>query len=642
MKPFVVDLPTLAIIISITSIIQVSVLYFQYKFNNEYKGIGIWTIGSVFLSLGIFTNFFRFDERMFKFVIVVSNVFYITGMALWWIGTNRFFDKVCRLKWLVLFWVIIVINSILTTAPNINFPLHRLNISIGIGVLILAMAWRFLTINNPKIRGIALPLGLLFLFNGIFSLLSCIPFFLPEHNIHFLSESGIQAITYVVIFISGILWIFGVVMLINQRLITEKNEMLKNQGILFNTSPDAILITRLADGRFVGANEGFTNLTEYTFDEVLEKTTLALDIWVNPENRKEFVKELEKSGMVQTLEYDFRKKNNSIMTGLISARVIDYQNEPHIISVIHDITNRKIADKKFRMLFELSPVGLSMVDNNTGKFLEVNQALLEMTGYTKDEFLQLSYWDITPEEYRELEQEQMKDITETGFFGPNEKEYIRKDGSRFQISISGVLVKDPAGNNINWGFIEDITERKKLQAELKIQATTDELTGLYNRRYFLHLARKEINRSIRNFHPVSVAIFDLDRLKFFNDSFGHNVGDLALTTFAKQCLSNLREIDIFARYGGDEFALLLPETAVEEAEIVLERIRKVIHQTAIEVEGKAFNITTSMGLATLEHRNDTLDEVLARADAALYQAKEKGKNCIVTKHDSDFTWPVHQ
>lgn len=133
--------------------------------------------------------------------------------------------------------------------------------------------------------------------------------------------------------------------------------------------------------------------------------------------------------------------------------------------ISREITKRKYTENKFRMLFDLSPIGMAMVDNETGEFLEVNDAVLRPTGYTKDEFLKLSFWDITPREYEAQEQEQLRQLSETGRFGPNTKEYIRKDGTRYPISISGVLFVDTNKRQVVWGIIEDISERKTHENE---------------------------------------------------------------------------------------------------------------------------------------------------------------------------------
>ncbi|MBI9050209.1 MAG: diguanylate cyclase [Anaerolineaceae bacterium] len=417
--------------------------------------------------------------------------------------------------------------------------------------------------------------------------------------------------------------------MINQRLIIENRESLRNQELIFDTSPDAILITRLSDGMLVGLNDSFSKMTGYTKEEVINKTSVEVNIWYNKTNRQQFVDLLLEFGSIENHEYTFLRKDKSKLFGLISARLIQLQGVPHIISITHDITSRKLAEERFRMLFELSPMGLSLVDYDTGMLLEVNNTLLKLTGYTREELLQQSHWDITPKEYYKLEQTIKNDIQKNGNFGPFEKEYTHKDGSRIPISISGVLYTDISGKRINWGFIEDITERKKLQSELKKQATTDELTGLMNRRRFIEIARKEMKRSTRHEHPLTIALIDLDELKSINDVYGHAVGDQAITLFTKQCMMNLREIDIFARYGGDEFALLLPETDIDQAYVVIERMRQIICESKLIADDTELSISMSAGIATMHNQNISLDELLNRADEALYIAKANGKNRIM-------------
>ncbi|QWD67568.1 PAS domain S-box protein [Polynucleobacter sp. VK25] len=117
------------------------------------------------------------------------------------------------------------------------------------------------------------------------------------------------------------------------------------------------------------------------------------------------------------------------------------------------------SEERFRFLFKYSPIGMAMVDHATGEFVEVNDALLEYTQYTKDEFLKLSFWDITPKEYEHQEQEQIETLNKTGSFGPNYKEYIRKDGTRFPISIRGFILADEDGRKLVWGIIEDISKQ---------------------------------------------------------------------------------------------------------------------------------------------------------------------------------------
>lgn len=142
---------------------------------------------------------------------------------------------------------------------------------------------------------------------------------------------------------------------------------------------------------------------------------------------------------------------------------------------IHD-NEKVLAQNKFRMLFEQSPVGMALVLHETGEFLEVNYSVLESTGYTKEEFLNLSYWDLTPREYEQQEIDQLETLNRTGYFGPNFKEYIRKDGSRYPLSISGALFTDVDGRKVVWGVIEDLSNRR--EQELIIKNQNEELLRL--------------------------------------------------------------------------------------------------------------------------------------------------------------------
>jgi diguanylate cyclase (GGDEF)-like protein len=205
----------------------------------------------------------------------------------------------------------------------------------------------------------------------------------------------------------------------------------------------------------------------------------------------------------------------------------------------------------------------------------------------------------------------------------------RKDGTSFPAEYSSSPIFD---QGIIRGVVvtfSDITERKRLEEELQHQATTDELTGEINRRHFLSLAFGELTRAIRLEHPLSIALIDIDHFKSINDTYGHAVGDQALIVFSKICRQNIREIDVFARFGGDEFALLLPETSREQAFMTIERVRLVLADQPFVLAGKPVSITISSGIASLSSDQETFDVLLSRADQALYQAKEAGRNCVV-------------
>ncbi len=167
-----------------------------------------------------------------------------------------------------------------------------------------------------------------------------------------------------------------------------------------------------------------------------------------------------------------------------------------------------------------------------------------------------------------------------------------------------------------------------LYAEVQKLAITDPLTGLYNRRGFFDLGLREYERSTRYTHLLGCIMIDADLLKQVNDSCGHAIGDQLLMSIADQCRINLRKTDIIGRYGGDEFAILLPETDLAAAKEIAVRLRDSISEKKIECDGTTINQSISLGIAIFNQDCQSLDMLLSRADRALYHSKQVGRNCL--------------
>ena len=191
---------------------------------------------------------------------------------------------------------------------------------------------------------------------------------------------------------------------------------------------------------------------------------------------------------------------------------------------------------------------------------------------------------------------------------------------------------------------QDITGRKKKEMKLFDQATRDPLTNCYNRRQFEELAMKEVQRSRRYQHPFCLFMIDADHFKNVNDTHGHAVGDLVLQALANCCRMTLRESDIVARFGGEEFVILLPEVSLENAHRVAERLRINISKIVVKNEqNEDVRFTVSIGLVSSEV-TDNVEEMLKMADEALYVAKENGRNRVIIRRengaDKDTVAPV--
>lgn len=172
-------------------------------------------------------------------------------------------------------------------------------------------------------------------------------------------------------------------------------------------------------------------------------------------------------------------------------------------------------------------------------------------------------------------------------------------------------------------------ERKMMQA-----ARTDPLTGLHNRGFIDELGEREIERAIRHDRALAIAMLDIDHFKNVNDTYGHDVGDLVLRTLARIYRENLRAIDHVGRFGGEEFACILPEADADEAKACFERLRAIVESTSITTPMGDIHITISIGIALLNEERRSWDQLIKAADIALYEAKNKGRNRVVLGGDS--------
>jgi len=177
-------------------------------------------------------------------------------------------------------------------------------------------------------------------------------------------------------------------------------------------------------------------------------------------------------------------------------------------------------------------------------------------------------------------------------------------------------------------------ELKEANRRIEQLAELDELTGALNRRYIMRTLNDEISRARRGGSPCSIALMDLDWFKRINDTYGHPAGDEVLSTFAITVFANIRNIDRFGRFGGEEFLLVLPDTHHESAIQVVERLRSIVAELDWSAFSPGMRVTVSAGIATL-NPNETSDAILARADRALYAAKAQGRNSIVASCSTD-------
>jgi len=201
-------------------------------------------------------------------------------------------------------------------------------------------------------------------------------------------------------------------------------------------------------------------------------------------------------------------------------------------------------------------------------------------------------------------------------------------GRRTVMVAKGALTEGDGAPAGIVGVMTDISERKALEGKLTRLATTDPLTAAANRRHFLGEAEQEMERADRYGRPLAVVMIDIDHFKAVNDGYGHAAGDAVLAAAAAACHALLRDVDCFGRIGGEEFALLLPETTLAGAMEVAERLRQAIAASEVAFGDRSLRVTASLGIAERGDGDSDFDALLARADVALYRAKAAGRDRI--------------
>ena len=274
----------------------------------------------------------------------------------------------------------------------------------------------------------------------------------------------------------------------------------------------------------------------------------------------------------------------------------------------------------WHVLFDQSRDGIVVI-NREGKVLAANPAFRDMLGYSHSEVLQLKVWDWDAHYDEAAFHEFMKTLSEDGQM--LETVHLKRDGTKMEVEIA-LSCTDFIGEKLVFCVQRDVTQRKANERRIHQMMTTDELTGLLNRREFNQRLEHELNRKDRYANQCALVMLDVDHFKSINDHYGHPTGDQVLVTVSKLIASQVREVDSIARWGGEEFLILLPETDAEQATRVAEKLRIALQaQKLVQVGG----VTASFGVTEYRQGDDT-DALIKRADAALYEAKSAGRNCV--------------
>ena len=288
----------------------------------------------------------------------------------------------------------------------------------------------------------------------------------------------------------------------------------------------------------------------------------------------------------------------------------------------------KNSEERFRAFFELTGVGAFQADPSAGSFILVNNSSCQILGYSRDEFLSLSFKDIIhPDDLPDHLNEFGKLVAGEQSQYDTEKRFIHKNGRIVWVHLSLTMLRDQKGAPLRAiGVMQDITGRKSAEEEIRHIADHDALTGLPNRRLFIELTKLEMAQARRNRKKIAFLFLDLDRFKEVNDTLGHGAGDEMLMEVAYRIREGLRKSDTVARVGGDEFNIILPD--ISRAEDGAEIAAKIVasFQAPFFIMGNELRMTASVGISVYPDDGEDMETLFRYADIAMYYAKKEGRN----------------
>jgi diguanylate cyclase (GGDEF)-like protein/PAS domain S-box-containing protein len=406
----------------------------------------------------------------------------------------------------------------------------------------------------------------------------------------------------------------------------------------FEEAPIGMALVAL-DGTFLRVNRALPELVGYDAEDLLGLTFQDITHPDDLEADLELVRQVI-AGERRTYRMEkryIRADGEEVWVNLSVSMVRDDSGRPlYFVSQIEDVTERRRsqdalreAEDRFRSAFDEAPIGMA-IRTLDGRFLRVNRALCEITGYPREQLETMRYQSIThPDDLARDEQGYREVMAGLTAHYRTEKRYIHSAGHVVPVDLSATVVRDGDGEPVHvLTQVQDITERKRFEGQLQYLADHDSLTGMFNRRRFEEELTRELNSAERYDGRLAVLAIDLDDFKYINDSLGHSIGDELIVRVGESLRTRLRRSDVLARLGGDEFAVILPRideaTALSVAESLLEAVAAV---DLVGLGGRGGGrVSASVGVAMFDPGSGLgAEELLVEADIAMYDAKEAGR-----------------
>lgn len=380
-------------------------------------------------------------------------------------------------------------------------------------------------------------------------------------------------------------------------------------------------------GEILYVNPALIKMLHYdSVDEIIGENVIKM--YDSAQDRENFIKLLREKGHVNNYEINARDKYDTSFPVMLSATLEGDILSGMMINMSQIKKSQAEVEKLSKVIAQIDDS--VMITDKDGTISYVNQAFCNHTGYEREDLI-----GKTPRVFKSNHYNSSfyKNLWSSILRGEIFNETIinkKKNGELFYERKTITPLKDDFNNIV--GFVstgKDVTLETMMHKEMELLASMDKLTGIYNRHKFEELFTLEVERSRRFKTPLSLILIDIDHFKNVNDTYGHDVGDSILINLAKVVKNSIRNLDIFSRWGGEEFLILIPNTDLDQAHTLAQKLRVIVEKNDFPIAG---NITISIGVSTLQV-DDSFDTLFKRADNALYHAKKSGRNQVVLESE---------
>ncbi|NIE73784.1 PAS domain S-box protein [Pantoea sp. Ap-967] len=412
---------------------------------------------------------------------------------------------------------------------------------------------------------------------------------------------------------------------------------------LFQVSPDPICVTRQDTGQFIEINPAFTQTFGWDAEQVIGRTAEQIGLWAESIERAQRIERVIREQALSNVAVVVNHCSGAALTCVIASRLITVDDQPCSVTTLRDITQQqraeaalKASEEKFAKAFHSSPDAITITERRSGRYLEVNDGFCRLTGYSADEVVGRSVYEVGIWADDKQRNALLSELKARGRVHHREMLGRNKRGDILTVEVS---VEPISLNEVDCLLLtaRDVSLLKNAQAQIRHLAYHDPLTNLPNRALLMDRLSQQIALLRRHNLRGALLFLDLDHFKHINDSLGHPVGDTVLKIITARLEASVRLEDTVARLGGDEFVVLLSglEGSREAVEGKVRELADTLRELLAEpmsLDGQRLQVTPSIGVALIPDHGTTPADLLKRADIALYRAKDSGRNTTELFH----------